>query len=76
MLFSRRLPAGAFASALLALAMSAAPASSQTLRDFVEAAASRNPELLGLNGRRDAINARQFAADAITPGLRPLPVAI
>ena len=26
------------------------------------------PELLGLSGRRDAINSRQFAADAITPG--------
>ena len=68
MLFSKNLPAGAFASALLAFAISAAPASSQTLRDFVEAASSRNPELLGLNGRRNAINARQFAADAITPG--------
>lgn len=68
MFFQLRVSASAIASAVLSLAVFASPASSQTLHDFVEAAASRNPELLGLSGRRDAINARQFAADAIAPG--------
>ena len=60
--------AGAAASAILLLALLAAPASSQTLHDFVQAAAARDPDLAGLTGRRDAIGARQDAADAITPG--------
>ena len=60
--------AGALASAILLFALLAAPASSQTLHDFVEAAAARNPDLAALTGRRDAIGARQSAADALTPG--------
>lgn len=60
--------AGAFASAILLVVLFAGPASSQTLHDFVEAAAARNPELAGLAGRREAIGARQYAADALTPG--------
>ena len=60
--------AGAFAIAILLVVLFAGPASSQTLHDFVEAAAARNPELAGLAGRREAIGARQYAADALTPG--------
>jgi cobalt-zinc-cadmium efflux system outer membrane protein len=68
MTFQIRLSAGAIASAMLTLAILISPAASQTLHDYVEAAASRNPELLGLSGRRDAITARQYAADRLTPG--------
>ena len=60
--------AGALASAILLFVLLAAQAASQTLHDFVEAAAARNPDLAGLSGRRDAIGARQYAADALTPG--------
>ena len=59
---------GALACALLTSALCGAPAASQSLRDFVEAAASRNPDLAGLGARRDAIAARRMAADALTPG--------
>lgn len=59
---------GAFACALLTSALFGAPAASQSLHDFVEAAASRNPDLAGLAARRDAIAARRMAADALTPG--------
>jgi outer membrane protein TolC len=66
------LSVGAIAFALLTFALLAAPASTptaaQTLHDFVEAASSRTPELQGLSARRDAIGARQTAADALTPG--------
>ena len=63
-----RLRTGALASAALTFALFVTPASSQTLHDFVEAAVSRNPEVGGIAGRRDAISARQSAAGAWTPG--------
>lgn len=59
---------GAFVCALLTSALYGAPAASQSLHDFVEAAASRNPDLAGLAARRDAIAARRTAAEALTPG--------
>jgi cobalt-zinc-cadmium efflux system outer membrane protein len=42
-------------------------ASSQTLHVFVEAAASRSPELAGLGGRQTVIGARQSSANLWTP---------
>jgi len=68
MLSQIRLSAGVIASAMLVFSAFISPASSQTLHDFVEAAAARNPELFGLSGRRDVITARQYAADRLTPG--------
>ena len=65
---SRFHSAGALVSAILLFVLFAPPASSQTLHDFIEAAAARNADLAGLSGRRDAIGARQYAADALTPG--------
>jgi outer membrane protein TolC len=44
------------------------PANAQTLHDFIEAASVRNPELAALEGRGDAIGARQRAAGSWTPG--------
>ncbi|MBC7635584.1 MAG: hypothetical protein H7251_08270, partial [Acetobacteraceae bacterium] len=55
----------ALACALLATAECGAPAASQSLHDFVEAAASRTPDLASVAARRDAIAARQTAADAL-----------
>lgn len=59
---------GAIASVILLTAVQPIQAWSQPLHAFVEAAASRNPEISTLQGRRDAIGARQQAADALTPG--------
>ena len=59
---------GALACTALMLSALAAPAASQTLHDYVEAASGRNPELAALLGRREAIGARQRAADAFLPG--------
>ena len=58
----------AIASVMLLTVAQTMPARSQPLHAFVEAAASRNPEISTLKGRRDAIGARQQAADALTPG--------
>ncbi|MBC7637673.1 MAG: TolC family protein [Acetobacteraceae bacterium] len=58
----------ALVCALLATAVCGAPAASQSLHDFVEAAASRTPDLASVAARRDAIAARQTAADGLTPG--------
>ncbi len=55
-------------SAVVALVAFLGIARAQTLHDFVEAAAARNPELASLQGRRMAIDARQQAAVALTPG--------
>lgn len=65
---SRFHSAGALASVIVLFVMFAPCTSAQTLHDFMEAAAARNPELAGLSGRREAIGARQYAADALTPG--------
>lgn len=66
MMIFRRLPhLCAFA---YAIAVGAPPALAQTLHDFIEAASARNPELAALEGRGDAIGARQRAAGSWTPG--------
>ena len=56
------------AVAVAALVALVGLARAQTLHDFVAAAAARNPELASLQGRREAIGARQEAAGALTPG--------
>jgi len=56
------------ACAALVISMLAVPAASQTLHDYVESASGRNPELAALSGRREAIGARQRAADSFLPG--------
>ena len=59
---------GVLACTALMLSVLATPAASQTLHDYVEAASGRNPELAALLGRREAIGARQRAADSFLPG--------
>lgn len=59
---------GVLACTALMLSALAAPAASQTLHDYVEAASGRDPEMAALLGRREAIGARQRAADAFLPG--------
>ena len=51
-----------------ALLVGGSPAIAQTLHDFTEAAGARNPDLAALEGRGNAISARQRAAGAWTPG--------
>ncbi len=58
----------AIAWVVLTSAVLCGQAAAQTLHDFIEAAAARNPELASLQGRREAIGARQQAADAFLPG--------
>jgi cobalt-zinc-cadmium efflux system outer membrane protein len=67
MLSPIRIFVGAIASVLLIFTLTARPASSQTLHVFVEAAASRSPELAGLGGRQTVIGARQSSANLWTP---------
>ena len=59
---------GALACATLVLSALAVSAASQTLHDYVEAASGRDPELAALLRRRQAIGAKQRAADAFLPG--------
>jgi len=59
---------GAIACAVLASAVLCNHANAQTLHDFVVAATARSPELATLQERREAIGARQQAADAFLPG--------
>ena len=65
MMYRRLMRCGAFTAALL---VAGSPAIAQTLHDFIAAASVRSPELAALEGRGDAIGARQRAAGSWTPG--------
>lgn len=65
MIYRRLTRCGALTAALL---VGNSPAFAQTLHDFIESASVRNPDLVALESRGDAISARQRAAGSWTPG--------
>jgi cobalt-zinc-cadmium efflux system outer membrane protein len=64
MIYQQLMRCGAFTAALL---VGGSPAIAQTLHDFIAAAAVRNPDLAALEGRGNAIGARQRAAGSWAP---------